>query len=443
MAHAPAILGSLNDQFKEKFSDKIAKHLTANSIYTQRIPFRESEMIGEAFEEPVCIRRTTGGDYARSGVGQVSYSDIRTSQIVKARQVGSQIFMGDGMDLESVYSSQGTDRAWSPEWNKCMTALMDSSRFRQEMATMWGQHTGGSIGVVDGVPAVSATSTVTILAKEVSSGIIFQLENTLVEIFDSALTTQRISAITGITPAYSVLTVDPDAGTFTLDNSAGVIQSTDVIFFKGERTTSTFNVQAGIHTWLNNTGTIAGISSTANAVWKPNILSAGNLPLTFDKLLTVTGRLFNRGFMGKLIAEVPIRSWNNMMSDMSALVRRTPSEKKYVLGAEAIEFRTGAGNVEVIAHPYAKEGYAHITPTLQSRGDGYTEQELDNAPLRRVGATDLIFVGPSGKGSKGKRAEWFYNLQRTNLLIAETYIHEAVFMTCPCFTASITNIVPA
>lgn len=442
MAH---VVGSLDrqQQFKIRYADKIGDYLSACSILQQRFPFREKERTGELYQMPILTRRTAGGDYAAGGAGQVNFSDILTSKIVKAQLTGSQIFMGDGLEWEAAFASQAPDAAYSDSFDLCIRSIMDSHRFRIELDTLWGQHTGGSIGTVTGTPATSATATVTILAAERSAGILYNIEGHRLDIFASTLTTQRTSAITGITPSYEVISVQPDAGTIVVDNSAGVIADGDVIFLKGQRTTSAWNVAAGIHKWFSNTGSIAGIDASTNTVWSPNVIAVGSLPITFDQILRLSNRLLSRGMVGKLLCVLTPRSWSDNMADMSAAVRRTPSEKKYVLGAEAISFHTGTGEVEIIAHPYQKEGYAHVAPLMPTKPEGYTKEELDTAPIRRIGATDLTFVGPDGKTGNSKKAAYFEKLQRTNILYVETYSHQAPFVAAPAHTGVFTGIVPS
>lgn len=440
MAHVVGTLSTHAGNFKKIYADKIGKYLSSTSILQEKIPFRQKERTGEEYVMPIMTRRGHSFDYAASGAGQVNFGDLDTSKIVNANLKGSQIFGGDGIDWEAAFSSDAPDAAFSEEFDLVATGLQDSGRFRIEMDTFWGQSPNGTIGIIDGIPATSATSTVTILLAERSPGILFQIENALVEIFDSTLATKRVGLDTG--GSYRVLTVAPDSGTLTLDNSGGLLASGDRIFFKGQLTAGpVWKSAAGLDKWCSNAATIAGIDAVQNVVWRPNTISAGNLPLSFDILLRISASFESRSHKGKLCAIVSPISWANMMADMSAAVRRTQNERKYTLGAETIEFFTGNGSIEVIAHPYQKKGYAHVIPVLVSNSDGeYKTEEVDRAPLRRIGAVDLTFVGPDGKTGK-KKSAYFEKLQRTNILYIETYSHQALFCTSPARTARITGIV--
>lgn len=441
MAHVVATT-SVHDQFKIRYAEKIGKYLSSTSVLQEKIPFKERDRTGEKYVMPIQTRRGHSANYAAAGAGQVNFGDLDVSRIVKASIKGSQIFMGEGLDWEAAFSDDGEGTAFSDEFDLVVSGLQDSHRFRIEMDLLWGQSANGSVGIVDGVPATSATSTVTILLAERSPGILFQLENALLEIFDSTLATRRDGQETD--DAFRVISVDPDAGTFVASNTAGAIQSGDRIFFKGQVTAGSppvHNTAAGIHKWFTNAGTLADIDAALNVVWRPTTISAGNGPMSFDLLLQTAAAFENRSHKGKLCALVTPTAWNNMMSDMSAAVRRTEQSRKYVLGAEAIEFFTGTGSVEVISHPYEKKGYSHIFPILTRNADGeYKDEEVQRATLRRVGATDLTFMGPDAKAG-GKKSAYFEKLQRTNLLYVETYSHQTLFVACPARTAAVTGIV--
>src|SRR6185503_15370927 len=107
-------------------------------------------------------------------------------------------------------------------------------------------------------------------------------------------------------------------------------------------------------------------------------------------------------------------------------------QRKYVIGADSLSFYTGVGEVEIIAHPYQKEGYAHVFPvsTANATGEMSTE-ELESSPLRRIGVTDLCFIGPDGKTSTSKKAAYWDRLQRSNVLFVETYSNQALFVAAP------------
>lgn len=423
---------SYHDQFKIRYANKIAKYLSSTSILQELAPFTEKEATGEKYVMPIMTKRGQAFTYAAGGSGSVTFVDLDTSKVEKASLVGSQIFGGDGCDWEAALSALG----FTDEFDLVMEGLMDSHRFRIELDTFWGQNANGSIGIVTGTPATSATSTVTILAAERSAGILYNLEGATLEIFDSALTTERAGT-------FIVLSVNPDAGTFTVDNSGGTIADTDRIFLNGQRTTSAWKQAAGLNTWLQNTGSIAGLDASTRIVWKPNVIALGGAPLDFTTLLGAANRLQSRGHVGKLIALVTPTTWSQMMSDQSAVVRRVQEQRKYVLGADALTFYTGVGEIEIIAHPYQKEGYAHVFPVTTANADGSMEKkDLESAPLRRIGVTDLVFIGPDGTSSKSKKASYFEKLQRTNILFTETYSHQALFVASPSRCVVFTGVDP-
>lgn len=434
MANVPGTL-SLHDQFKVRYADRIGKYLSATSIVQERVPFRESEKTGEKYIIPILTRRVAGGDYALSGAGQVNFSDFTSSKIVQAELQGSQFFLSNGADWESCISADKNGvKSFTDEFDLLMNDLWDSARFRIEMFLLYGQdNVNGSIGKISGAPAANV---ITLAAGSFSPGVLYNLEGHTLTIRDVAnLATTRAGT-------HVVTAVDPEAGTITVTDD-GAAADGDLIYFVGELPSGSavFNVGAGLSKWAVNAGSIAGIDAATNIVWKPTQVSVGNAPLEFDHILSASRNVIFRGHMGKLLGLIPVESWNSMMNDMSAAVRRTPQERKYVLGAEAISFFTGSGEVEIVAHPYIKRGEGYLFPTVTANADGSLNKEVvERAPMRRVGATDLAFVGPDGTTGESKRQTYFEKLQRTNLLVVDVYSHQALFPVCPSRLVKFTNI---
>jgi hypothetical protein len=433
MAHDPGSL-SLHAHFKVRYADRIGKYLSATSICQEKFPYKEKYATGELYRVPILTRRVQDAKYATSGAGEVAFGDIKSSKIVQADLKGTQLFMSNACDWESATSSDSKGvKSFSDEFDLVVYDLWDSARFRIEMSILWGQFVNGTIGKISGAPAGNV---ITLLAADRSPGILYNLENAKLEIFDSALTTLRAGT-------HTVTAVDPEAGTITV-SAIGAAVDTDIIFFSGEvSATFTHNNMAGLAKWSTNfTGSLAGISASNNIVWKPTEVDVGNGPLTMDHILSAAKNIQFRGHRGKMCALISLGAWNDAMSDMSATVRRTPSERKYVLGAEAISFFTGAGEVEVIAHPYQKNGHGFLFPVMTPNSDGsYNEDVVESSPIRRIGATDLAFVGPDGRISGSKRQEYFEKIQRTNLLSIDVYSHQALFPTVPSRLVHFVNVV--
>lgn len=418
-----------------KYSDRLAKPLTPFDVLQERFPFREKERTGESYIVGVLTRRVQGGDYALSGSGQVNFSDIKSSKIEQATLQGSQFFLSNAADWESVVSSdKDGNQSFTDEMTLVCDDLWNSARFRLEMLQLWGQNSLGSVGRISGAPVANV---ITIEAAHLSPSILYNLEGATLTIRDDAdLSVERAGT-------HVVTAVDPEAGTITVTDD-GAAADGDVIFFSGElvAASATFKTAAGLHRWATNTGSIAGLDASTRVVWKPTTLSAGNAPLSFDLLLDAARILQARGHRGKMTAVISLGAWNDAMSDMSATVRRAASDKKYVLGAESIEFITGAGVLEIIGHPLQKNGFAHVFPVMTPNADGdYTEEAIENSPIRRIGAQELAFVGPDGTMSQAKKNSYFEKIQRTNLLALDVYSHQALFPVYPARLVAINNIV--
>ena len=420
MAHSIGVIGTPHDQFKIRWADKMARGLSAYAILQDKFPFREAEKTGESFVMPVLTKRVSGGTRAAAQAGAVTFNDIRTSVIEKATLKGSQYWNWNGCDEEAALASMGEQKAWTPEFDLAMRDLYDTGSFHLELALLWGQFPLGSIGQLDANPIAN----VFVLTPESTApGILYNLVGHELEVFSLDLTTKR-------TGTHVVTAVDPEAGTITVTDDGNVVD-TDVIFLKDEvveGAPATHKTGAGLAVWATPATTLAGLSTATRPTWKPTEIDAAGESLSFDMLIQAAKNVQNRGFAGKLCALVSPDGWTDAMNDMSATVRRQAGDRKYVLGAEAISFYTGTGEIEVISDPYQKKGYAHVFPVAQKPLSEYEDAELDNLPCRRIGASDLVFVGPDGKTSKAFRESYFYKLQGTNVIVAEVYSHQALFV---------------
>jgi hypothetical protein len=436
MAHVVGTLEGTHKQFKIKYADKITRGFGASGILQSRFPFREKEKTGEKYTAPILTRRVAGGTYAAAGVGRVDFNDMVASTIEKAELQGSQYFNWNGITWEAGFSSDSEGKlSFTDEFRLMSVDVWDTGRFRLEMLMLWGQNPLGTIGQVDGAPAAN---TVTIKAAELAPGILYQLEGATLEVWDVTLATKRAGG------NFFVTAVDPELGKITMTDTTTIVD-TDVIFFAGERTTvgPAFVTAAGLSVWSTPGVSIAGLNPATRAAWQPTTVSAGNDRISFDVILDASARVQNRGHRGKVCCLLPVVSWNDAMNDLSATVRRRDDARKYTLGAESISFYTGLGEVEVVAHPYMKNGYGFIFPVMTENWMDMSEDEIDDKdPIRRIGAQELCYVGPDGKHGPAHAQHYIQNLQGSNIFYVQVYSHQALFVPKRQRLVKVTGIVP-
>lgn len=424
-------LSQYDGVFKDVFADELSDALPAFALAQDDIPFLESKKTGELFSQPVLVRRSHGASYLSSGAGVVTLNPVKASKTVEARITGSQIVMRDAIDWESAFASETEEQAFTPAMELTVEALWESARHRLEADILWGQDANG-LGTVNGAPAADV---ITIDTAQFAEGLWTGLEDAELEIFDVLLTTKRagIGSDTVGSGFYTITAINLDAGTITVDDDQNVAD-TDVLFFRGQRTTSAFNIMAGLHKWLTNTGTLANVSASSHNIWKATSLSASSGPISFDLILQGCARASMKGAMGPMIAYLHPLAWANAMTDLAATVRRSHTDiKEYYLGAEVICFFTGTGKVFIKAHPMMKPGFCFVVPK--------TERGTPNGGYYRIGATDLTFVTQQGRGSKTSGSSYFEKVPGTNAVEVNTFSHQSIYSPKPGRGFIITGIV--
>jgi hypothetical protein len=182
------------------------------------------------------------------------------------------------------------------------------------------------------------------------------MEGAKLEAFTSALTTQRTGTmvITAVNLVTRVISVDA---------AATSLAATDVLFFKSARTTSAHKAMSGIHAITNNTGTYANISAASYSLWKSESYSAGSAALSQTKVNAAIAQACAKGFEGEGILLCSNKTFGNLLTDQSALVRhidRSKNKVSYENGSNEIKFFSQSGaDISIVPSIYCKEGYAY------------------------------------------------------------------------------------
>jgi len=431
---AAAVWSDLAGNFKDVFASKYSKILPSFAILQEDLPYKTAAKTGEQYSQAVLTRRSHGFTYLAPQAGLVTLNSIIPTKMVEAKLQGSQIIGRDGIEYESAFASVGGKQAFKPGMKLVVESLWESHRHRLEADVLYGQT---NLGVVSGAPAANV---ITLTTASWAPGLWVGMEGAELEIFSADGTTQRAGI--GAASQYTIVSVDLDARTITVDDDQNVAD-TDVIQFRGAFTESggggSYSNMAGVIKWLTNTGTIANISASTYNTWKANSVSAGSGPFSFDLVLQGTAKASVKGQMGRMKAYCHPQAFANAISDLSAAVRRPSNEvKKYELGAEAITFHTGSGTVEIVAHPMMKEG---LCPVL-SMASGEDDNDKQGGAFFRLGAQDMTFVAPYVAGPAPlDDTGFFWQIPDTNGLEIRTYSHQAVFSPKPGRSFIVTGIV--
>lgn len=399
-------LTTLNGLFKEAYADKLKELIPDGVKLLNKISFlSKDKQPGNLYHQPVILGQEHGVTFASSDDDAFNLLAPVSGVIKDAQVKGNPLVMRSLLGYVSASrAAQGGSKAFMDATKFLVANMLRSMAKKLEIEMLYGQMGYGTVASI-------STNTITITTAEWAPGIWAGAEKMPIEIRDAAGTTSRGHA--------TIVSVDMDARTITVDAAPAGIIATDVIYHKG----AYGNEFAGIHKILSITsGSLFNIDVGAYGLFKGNSYSASSAALSFAKIQSATSRAVEKGLDGKLLALINPRSWANLMTDQAALRRYdgSYSKSKAENGAEKIEFHSQNGLVEIEASIYVKEGYGY----LLSLEDWF-----------RVGSTDMTFKRP------GQGDEFFRDQENAAAYELRLYTDQAVFCQAPGKNVLITNIV--
>lgn len=406
-------LTSLDGLFKIVYGDNIVNLLPEFAKVSKMVPFKEREMIGEQYQIPVKLQHEHGFSYAASGDGAFALNNSIAGQMKKAIVNSNQIILRSTLDYESAYKSIGDKRAFKEATETLIENMSESFAKRLELSLLYGQQGLGQVSVVSGTNPY----TVTISAATWAPGIWSGMKDCELEIFD----TQSISGATQRAAVYTITSVDITNRQVVLSASAAVTPVVnDHLYYRGSRTATAYKEMAGIDKILVNTGTLFNIDAATYELWRANTYNIGG-SLTMAGLQLALSQAVALGLNEDCVVLVAPKRWSNLNNDEAALRKYDYSYDKNKLekGTEAISYYGVSGKVDIISHPFVKEGEGFILPMKR---------------LKRIGATDITFKRP------GRPDNIFRELVDNAGFELRQYCNQAVFIEAPAMCVKLTGI---
>lgn len=389
-------VGTLNGLFKETYADKLADLIPDGVKLLNKIKFMaKDKQPGNLYHQPVILGMEHGVTFAASDEDAFNLNPPIAGQIRDAQIRGNPLVLRSVLGYLAASRSVGGDKKAFEDATKFLVANMLRSMAKKlEIEMIYGQIGYGVVGSI-------VANVITVATAEWAPGIWAGAEGMPIEVRD----------VTGaISRGYAtVVAVDMNLRTITLDTSMPGVVATDVIWHKG----AYGNEFAGIHQVLSiSSGVLFNINVSQYNLFRGNIYSAQNGALSFTKLNLAAARAVEKGLEGRLLAMCNVRAWANMLSDQAALRKYDSSydSKKAENGASAILFHSQNGEIEIEPSIYVKEGYAY----LLSLEDWF-----------RVGSTDMTFKRP------GQGEEFFRDLENAAGYELRLYTDQALFTMAP------------
>lgn len=423
---AGTTVADLSGLFKEVYGDAVINLVPDSSVITKKVAFvSKDQQNGNLYHQPVIVQPEHGVTYAGPLAGAFTLNGAITMKMQDAQIAGSQMVLRSTMDYESAArASAGGKRAFRSATELQVENMLESIGKRLEIGLLYGQTDLGTV-----TTSVNTSATVTVLQLTTatwSSGIWSGMENAQISLFKtsdgSLLNSNAACVITVVDTINKKLTISGNATDIAaIDTHLG--SGDAAVNFYGARTAATTYAEAaGFDKIITNTGSLFNISASTYDLWRSNTYSAGSAALTFGKLQSAVAVAVGRGLNEDVDVLVNPVTWANLNSDQAALRMYDGSydPSKGVSGNKELVFHGQNGAMNVVAHPFVKEGEAFIVPMKRAK---------------RIGATDITFNTP------GHGGEIFRQLVDSAGFEFRTYSNQGLILETPAKAVKITSIV--
>lgn len=416
---------SLAALWQEVYAKEVKYPIPDGAMLVKELPFKGVETTtGGKFVQPVILTRENGFTY-QAGDSDEAFALRNASPHVskKAELIGSNLVGRGRLSYEAAARASKGKAAFVEATELLVENLTESAAFRMELMFLYGQ---SGIGTVGNDTAPSAT-TVRLTADSWAPSIFAGLEGASLTVISADLATVRGTA------SLSSVDMDEDSATYrTLTFPAASLTSpaaTDLVFFAGAVVAGgTYHECVGLDKIITtSSGSLMNIPVTY-PLWRGNTFAVGG-PLTITKILNGSKRGVNKGLKGEARLLISPKSWFDLVnptmdpaaSSGARKIDHSYSPKKVEYGTESIKiFGPQGRNIEVVAHPYVKEGEAFLVPMKS---------------LRRVGAQDIDFKTPGMK-----EEDMFIHLQDNAGYEFRCYANQAIFCDTPAHCVKFTGI---
>ena len=402
---------TLNGFYKEVYANDIEKLVPAFAKLAKMIEFRESDMVGNKYHQPVVLSQEAGVTYAAPNSGAFTLNAAIAATVKDAALEGSQIVLRSALDYESAFRASSTKKAFRQATEFVVSNMKDTLFKRLEIELLYGQSPTG-IGLVNSL----TSQTINIQLGQWSSAIWAGMENCVIDVYQPGGTVPRQTGLV-------ITSIDLTNQNLVVTGTVTGIVSGDIIYFSGANNAGASQEFAGIDKICSNQGVLFGIDASIYSLWRGNQYAVGGVNLSLAKIMDGTTKAVERGLIGNGVMLIPVKQWQSLSTDQTSLRRyESGGDAKHIeVGAESIKYYGQTGWVELVPHLFLKQGDAFfITPEK----------------MRRIGASDITFRRP------GNNADIFRELQDQAGFEMRAYTNQALLIEAPARQIKFTGILP-
>lgn len=360
---------SLAGLFKQSYGESVIDATKTKARISSRVGFDVKELLGSTYNNPVRVAMEAGiTALAADDAGSTALIAVNTGTMKNAQVPGSQLIGQSKINYEAIYKAAAAGpKAFKSATKEVVTALSNSMVKRLETMILHGQRGIGTISSV-------SSATITFTDESWSAGIWAGSEGHTLDCWNAGLTAE-----VG-TGGATISSVNPTNKTITLSASVDAAWVAGChLFWDSHSPTTEF---AGLDKIIRNSGSLFGIDASTYALWAGNTYSTSTGVLSMAKLLEAVGLTASYGGDKDVIAVVSPRAFETLNSDQAALRQFDVSYSSTAKnGYRGIKFAGQVGDIEIMPHPYQKDGLCHV----------FCPEEA-----MRIGATDLTFIRRNG-----------------------------------------------
>lgn len=399
------------DAYKERYAQGGPQNVVPNSAILRRLIRMSDELTGDSYQQAVTLTLEHGFSYGgASSTAALSLSNPVAATVKPASSSGYSLTGRARVTYAAASRAATSQQAFGKLWDQILVNLKLGHEKRAELSFLRGQK---GLGIVQGIN----TGVITITPESWSPTIWAGMEGAVLEAFttDAATATQHDGDLV-------ITKVDFTNRQITVSGTSTSVAQNDILFFKGAKTTTSWNEGAGLVKIAQNAGTLFGIDASSYALWAGNTVSSFGTP-SMGKFLAAATMAVDKGLEEKVMLLVNPMAWEYLNADLASSREFDGSytREKAENGAQRISYYGQSGEMEVRAHPYLWRSEAVIFPL---------------SPYLRVGSAD---VGMGVPGLPDSNNIFFHDTS-TDTMEARTFSDVAMFCRQPSTSVYISGI---
>ncbi len=337
------------------------------------VPARASDSLGRKYLQAVVLSYELGFTWS-DGVGAFSYNDDVAGVYDEAEVESSAVVLKSRIAIEALEKMQGNKALLNHVTLRSSQMKMSLMKMA-ELDMLYGRSGIGNISVASAVDTGPTPDQMTLTISDATwaPGIWAGMAGVLLDVYNGAskINTNAIITLVSVNHASKQIVISGHNTDLT-----NTIAGYD-LFFKGSKA----NQMYGLHYQLDNATTLFGIDAAAYDLWKASEMNVAGA-LTTAKILGAVEMAQSKGGLDEdSMILVSTKTFQGLAADILPLRDFDQSYKAEAeIGQSKIKINTSAGKIEIVPHPFVKQGYAYLVPKKTMIKVGSTTEISFNLP---------------------------------------------------------------